>query len=231
MKNISATARMIVGAALVSAGVGAGFSLPSWSNVAQAQGGTGLSFFITSAGSGNGANLGGVAGADRICQTLGAAAGAGSRTWRAYVSATAANGQPAVNAKDRIGSGPWYNAKGVKVADSVADLHSDNNKLGKENSLTEKGGTVNGRGDTPNTHDMLTGSNADGTLAAGPGDTTCGNWTSTAADGHARLGRFDKQGGGDAPNSWNSAHPSNGCSQPNLVATGGAGLFYCFAAN
>jgi hypothetical protein len=230
MKNIPATVRTIVAAASVSAAIGAVLTLSS-STVAQAQGGTGLSFFITSAGSGNGANLGGLAGADKICQTLGASAGAGSRTWRAYLSATAANGQPAVNAKDRIGRGPWYNAKGVKVADNVADLHSDNNKLGKENSLTEKGATVNGRGDTPNTHDMLTGSNPDGTLATGTGDVTCGNWTSTAADGHALLGHFDKQGGGANPNSWNSAHPSNGCSQPNLVATGGAGLFYCFAAN
>jgi hypothetical protein len=138
-----------------------------------------------------------------------------------------------VNAKDRIGSGPWYNQKGVKVADSVADLHSDNNKLGKENSLNEKGGVVNGRGDTPNTHDMLTGSNADGTLAPGgmPNGAPCGNWTSNAADGVARLGHFDKQGGGDNPNSWNSAHDSRGCSQQNLVATGGAGLYYCFAIN
>jgi hypothetical protein len=230
MKNIPVTLRTILAASLISGGIGALLSL-SASSVAQAQGGTGLSFFITSAGSGNGANLGGLAGADKICQTLGAAAGAGSRTWRAYLSAAAANGQPAVNAKDRIGTGPWYNAKGVKVADSVADLHSDNNKLGKENSLTEKGATVNGRGDTPNTHDMLTGSNADGTLATGTGDVTCGNWTSTATDGHARLGHFDKQGGGEAPTSWNSAHLSNGCTQPNLVATGGAGLFYCFAAN
>jgi hypothetical protein len=230
MKNKPATFRTILAASLISGGIGAVLTL-SASNVAQAQGGTGLSFFITSAGSGNGANLGGLAGADRICQTLGAAAGAGSRTWHAYLSTAAATGQPAVTAKDRIGRGPWYNAKGVKVADSVADLHSDNNKLGKENSLTEKGATVNGRGDTPNTHDMLTGSNADGTLATGTGDVTCGNWTSTATDGHARVGHFDKQGGGDAPNSWNSAHLSNGCTQPNLVATGGAGLFYCFAAN
>jgi len=230
MKKISISTRKIFVAATVSGVVAIAAALSN-GHPAQAQGQTGLSFFITSAGSGNGANLGGLAGADKICQTLGAAAGAGSRTWRAYLSAAAANGQPAVNAKDRIGSGPWYNAKGVKVADSVADLHSDNNKLGKENSLTEKGATVNGRGDTPNTHDMLTGSNADGTLAAGPGDTTCSNWTSTAADGKARLGHFDKQGGGDSPNSWNSAHLSNGCGQANLVATGGAGLFYCFAAN
>lgn len=192
-----------------------------------------MSFFITSVGGGDGANLGGLAGADRHCQTLAAAVGAGGKTWRAYMSVAAANGQPAVNAKDRIGSGPWFNAKGEKVAESVADLHSDNNKLGKQGSLNEKGGIVNGRGDTPNTHDMLTGSNADGTLAAGglPNGGPCGNWTSNAADGVARLGHFDKQGGGEAPNSWNSAHNSRGCSQPNLVATGGAGLYYCFATN
>jgi hypothetical protein len=192
-----------------------------------------MSFFITSAGSGDGANLGGLAGADRHCTTLAEAAGVRGKTWRAYLSAAAANGQPAVNAKDRIGSGPWFNAKGEKVADNVADLHSENNKLGKQGSLNEKGGVVNGRGDTPNTHDMLTGSNADGTLAAGglPNGGPCGNWTSNATDGVARLGHFDKQGGGEAPNSWNSAHNSRGCSQANLVATGGAGLYYCFATN
>jgi hypothetical protein len=155
--------------------------------------------------------------------------GAGSRTWHAYLSAAPAGNQPAVNARDRIGRGPWYNAKGVKVADSVADLHSDNNKLGKENSLNEKGGVVNGRGDTPNQHDMLTGSNMDGTLATGAPDTTCRNWTSSSPDGRAMLGHFDKQGGGQNPNSWNSAHASAGCSQANLVGTGGAGLYYCFA--
>ncbi len=189
-----------------------------------------LGVFITSVGKGDGANLGGLAGADAHCQSLAAAAGAGSRTWRAYLSATAAAGQPAVNAKDRIGSGPWYNAKGVMVAQNVADLHNDaTTKLGKENSLTEKGAVVNGRGDTPNMHDILTGSNLDGTLATGTGDTTCGNWTSNAA-GSALVGHHDRQGGGANPNSWNSAHPSKGCSQPNLVATGGNGFFYCFAA-
>src|SRR5512134_871470 len=135
-----------------------------------------MSFFITSAGSGNGANLGGLAGADKICQNLAAAAGAGNRTWRAYLSAAAAAGQPAVNAKDRIGKGPWRNAKGVVVANSVADLHSDMNMLSKENSLTEKGAMVNGVGDKPNQHDILTGSQADGTLQTG--EAPCGNWTS-----------------------------------------------------
>jgi len=189
-----------------------------------------LGFFITSAGSGDGANLGGLAGADAICQKLGAGAGAGSRTWRAYLSVAASGAQPAVNAVDRIGAGPWYNAKGVIVAQSVADLHSDNNKLGKEGSLTEKGAVWNGRGDTPNMHDILTGSGLDGTLASGTGDTTCGNWTSNKGDGSALVGHHDKQGGGANPNSWNSAHPSKGCGQANLVATGGAGAFYCFAA-
>jgi hypothetical protein len=185
-----------------------------------------LSFFITSAGSGTGANLGGLAGADGICQRLATSVGAGSKTWRAYLSASASGNQPAVNARDRIGRGPWQNAKGVVVAQNVDDLHSDSNKLGKENSLTEKGAMVNGRGDTPNTHDILTGSGLDG--RALPGDTTCGNWTSAAA-GSARVGHHDKQGGGENPNSWNSAHGSRGCGQADLVGTGGAGLFYCFA--
>jgi hypothetical protein len=185
-----------------------------------------ISFFITSGGSGNGANLGGLAGADAICQRLAATAGAGGKTWRAYLSSSAAGNQAAVNARDRIGRGPWQNAKGVVVAQSVDDLHSDNNKLGKENSLTEKGTMVNGRGDNPNTHDMLTGSGLDG--RALPGDNTCNNWTSAGA-GAARVGHHDKQGGGENPNSWNSAHASSGCSQANLVGTGGAGLFYCFA--
>jgi hypothetical protein len=186
-----------------------------------------MSFFITSVGSGDGANLGGLAGADKHCQTLAAAAGAGAKQWRAYLSAT---GTPPVHARDRIGRGPWTNAKGVVVATSVADLHSENNKLGKEGSLTEKGTMVNGRGDTPNTHDILTGSNMDGTLATGDKDTTCANWTSNAA-GSAMMGHHDKQGGGANPNSWNSAHASGGCSQAALVKTGGAGLFYCFASN
>ena len=183
-----------------------------------------MSFFITSAGPGTGANLGGLAGADRQCQTLAAAAGAGTRTWRAYLSAAAAAGQPAVNARDRIGKGPWMNAKGVVVANSVADLHSDANKLGGENSLTEKGAPVQG-----SQHDILTGSKADGTLQSG--DAPCGNWTSAETTGGAMVGHHNKQGGGDAPTSWNSAHSSRGCSQQNLIATGGNGYFYCFAAN
>ena len=185
-----------------------------------------LSFFITSVGSGKGADLGGLAGADAHCQALAKAAGAGTREWRAYLSTTAANGQPAVNAKDRIGSGPWFNAKGVQVAANVADLHSDNNKLSKENSLTEKGEVVKGRGDTPNQHDILTGTNLDGTSSGA----TCNNWTSSAGDGSATVGHFDRQGGGVNPTSWHSAHPSKGCGIENLRATGGEAYFYCFAA-
>lgn len=194
-----------------------------------------MSFFVASAGSGTGANLGGVAGADRICQTLAAAAGAGSKTWHAYLSAPAANGQPAVNARDRIGAGPWYNAKGARIAQSVADLHGDTlesarrgNNISKATALTEKGDPINGVGDTPNRHDMITGSQLDGTAFTDGTDHTCVNYTSAAA-GTVQLGHHDRTGGGST--SWNSTHPSRGCSQENLVATGGAGLFYCFAIN
>lgn len=189
-----------------------------------------MSFFITSAGSGNGANLGGLAGADAHCQALAKAVGAGRHTWHAYLSTNEAGGGKKVNARDRIGKGPWYNAKGVMVAKDVEDLHSANNKLGKENSLTEKGEVNNGRGDTPNQHDILTGSQLDGTAFTDGKDHTCGGWTSSS-EGSAELGHHDRQGGGTNPTSWNSAHPSKGCSQENLVATGGAGRFYCFAIN
>lgn len=189
-----------------------------------------MTFFITSRGLGNGANLGGLAGADKHCQTLAEAAGSRDRTWRAYLSTATADVLREVHARDRIGAGPWHNAKGVKVADSVADLHSDSNALSKENSLTETGAVVNGRGDTPNRHDILTGTGLDGTLATGDGNLTCGNWTSAAADGSAMVGHHDRTGGGANPTSWNAAHPSRGCSQANLQATGGDGLFYCFAA-
>jgi hypothetical protein len=191
-----------------------------------------MSFFITSAGSGKGANLGGLAGADRICQTLAAAAGSGSKTWHAYLSS---GGPGAVNARDRIGNGPWYNAKGEKIANGLADLHGDTaevarlgNNLVKLSALTEKGAIVNGRGDTPNTHDMLTGSQTDGRAYTDGADHTCNNWTSDAT-GTAQLGHSDRNGANNT--SWNSAHPSRGCSQDNLVSTGGAGLFYCFAIN
>lgn len=190
-----------------------------------------MNFFITSKGPGNGADLGGLEGADRQCSMLAEAAGAPSGlTWHAYLSAVAAAGKPAVHAKDRIGSGPWYNSAGVMVAKDVAELHSDANTLGKETSLTEKGEKVNGRGDTPNTHDILTGSTLAGMAVVDTVDTTCGNWTSSAADGGAWLGHHDRQGGGQNPTSWNSAHRSRGCGQQNLVATGGNGLFYCFGA-
>jgi hypothetical protein len=187
-----------------------------------------MSFFITSAGPGDGANLGGLEGADRHCQTLADAAGFGDRTWRAYLSTTARDGQAAVNARDRIGAGPWHNQKGVMVAQNLDDLHSENNRLGKENSLTEKGEMVNGRGDTPNMHDIITGSQLDGTAFSSDTDTTCGNWTSSG-EGAAQVGHHDRTGGGQNPNSWNSAHASRGCSQANLQGTGGNGLFYCFA--
>jgi len=194
-----------------------------------------MSFFITSAGSGHGANLGGLAGADRICQTLAAAVGSGNKTWHAYMSTNAANGQPGVNARDRIGNGPWYNAKGEKIANNLADLHGDTaeqarlgNNLVKLSALTEKGTMLNGRGDTPNVHDMLTGSQTDGRAYTDGMDHTCSNWTSETT-GTAQLGHFDRSGANNT--SWNSAHPSRGCSQDNLVSTGGAGLFYCFAVN
>jgi hypothetical protein len=197
------------------------------------------SFFLTSAGIGNGGNLGGLAGADNQCQTLAQAAGAnasGVKTWRAYLSTQAADGQPAVNARDRIGNGPWQNSKGVVVAKDVADLHSANNNLTKQTALTEKGDVNNGRGDTPNRHDILTGSQPDGTAFAPGDDHTCKNWTSST-QGSAMLGHSDRIGlrDDDASKSWNSSHPSRGpdggCSQADLKSTGGDGLLYCFAAN
>lgn len=189
-----------------------------------------MSFFITSHGPGNGAALGGLEGADAHCSELARSAGVSGLTWHAYLSAKAANGKAAVDARDRIGKGPWVNHAGVQVAKDVAELHGDSNNLSKKTELTEKGDTVNGRGDTPNMHDILTGSALDGTLMPGEGDTTCGNWTSSAAAGSAQVGHFDRQGGGQNPTSWNSAHPSRGCGQQNLQATGGNGLFYCFGS-
>lgn len=187
-----------------------------------------MSFFITSRGPGNGAALGGLEGADAHCSALATAAGATGFTWHAYLSTTAFEGRPAVNARDRIGPGPWRNHAGVQVAAGVDDLHSDANKLGKEGSLTEKGEKVNGRGDTPNMHDILTGSGLDGRVVSDTLDTTCGNWTSSAADGGAMVGHHDRVGGGQNATSWNSAHRSRGCGQANLQATGGNGLYYCF---
>jgi hypothetical protein len=196
----------------------------------------GTTFFLTSNGIGNGANLGGLAGADNYCQTLAQAAGAGAKTWRAYLSTQAADGKPAVNARDRIGKGPWQNSKGVVIAKDVADLHSANNNLTKETALTEKGEVSNGIGDKPNRHDVLTGSQPDGTAFAGPDDRTCKNWTSST-QGSAMVGHADRKGlrDDDAQKSWNSSHPSRGpdggCSQADLRSTGGDGLLYCFAAN
>lgn len=189
-----------------------------------------MSFFITSAGPGNGAALGGLEGADAHCAMLADAAGFGDRTWRAYLSTTARDGQPAVNARDRIGTGPWFNRNGVRIAANVAELHGENNNLNKQTGLNERGEEVNGRGDTPNRHDILTGSQLDGTAFPAGDDTTCGNWTS-GGEGSAQVGHHDRTGGGPNPTSWNSAHASRGCSQENLQGTGGDGLFYCFAVN
>jgi hypothetical protein len=189
-----------------------------------------VGFFITSVGAGDGANLGGLAGADRHCQALATAVGAGGRTWRAYLSTSASGGTPAVNARDRIGRGPWLNAAGVRVAANVAELHGPEAQLSKTASLNERGEPVNGRGDTPNRHDILTGSRADGTAFPAGEDKTCRNWTSNA-EGSAQVGHHDRVGGGQDPTSWNSAHGSRGCSQTNLRASGGDGLFYCFMAD
>jgi hypothetical protein len=194
---------------------------------------TPMSFFVTSQGPGSGANLGGLEGADVYCQKLAAAAGAGSGNWRAYLSINAADGKPAVNARDRIGKGPWYNAKGIKIADSVADLHSDKNNLNKETALDEKGNRVNARGDKPNKHDILTGSQPDGTAYPASANLTCQNWTAGNAGnlpGSAQVGHHDREGNSPGVSSWNSAHASRGCGQEDLKASGGGGLFYCFLA-
>jgi hypothetical protein len=189
------------------------------------------SFFITSANPGKGGDFGGLEGADRYCQSLAATAGAGNRTWRAYLSTVAANGQPAVNARDRIGNGPWFNAKGALVAYNSSELHSVNN-ITKQTALTEKGEMVNGRGDTPNMHDILTGSTADGRVAAGSND-SCRNWTSSDA-GSAIVGHHDRNGTNPDPIaniSWNASHGTRGCGMEALKSTGGGGLLYCFAAD
>jgi hypothetical protein len=228
---MSKTIRMFTAASLLALGSSAVF--------AQGGGQQGppppMSFFITSAPKGDGANYGGIEGADAYCQQLATAAGRGNSTWHAYLSQQAKDGKPVINARDRIGAGPWYNQKGQMVAKDLATLHGDTldlarvgNALGKQMTLTEKGGLVNGVGDMPNQHDVLTGSMPDGRAYTDGMDHTCNNWTSNNM-GTAQLGHHDKQGGGNS--SWNSAHPSRGCSQPNLVSTGGAGLLYCFAVN
>jgi hypothetical protein len=209
--------KKIITASLLIAAI-AGLSIATAQN-------SGMSFFLTSAGPGDGANLGGLTGADAHCQGLAEAAGAGGKTWRAYLS----NSEPRVNARDRIGSGPWVNASGVQVAANVEDLHSDNNMLSKENSISEAGGQINGRGDTPNRHDILTGSGLDGMAFSDGEDHTCRDWTYSGSDGSAQAGHHDRQGGGANPTSWNNAHPSRGCSQSDLQGTGGDGLYYCFA--
>jgi hypothetical protein len=185
-------------------------------------------FFVTSQGLGSGGNLGGLAGADAHCQALAEAEGAGDHTWRAYLSTSATQAQPAVNARDRIGTGPWYNAEGLLIAANLEQLHSDAVQISKETAVTEGLNPVNGVGDTPNRHDILTGSQPDGTAYAGPEDLTCGNWTSSEAR-RAQVGHHDRMGREEGLNSWNSVHSSAGCSQQALESTGGAGLFYCFA--
>jgi hypothetical protein len=185
-----------------------------------------MTFFLTSVGRGFGGNLGGLAGADNHCQRLADNVGHGNRRWRAYLSAPATASSPAVNARDRIGKGPWINAAGVRIASDLRELHADGNSLGRETSLTEKRTAV-----APGRHDILTGSNPDGTLAVGPADTTCAGWTSHDPAGRAMLGHHNKSGGGQRSDSWNSAHLSRGCSQSALRASMGDGLFYCFAAD
>lgn len=192
-----------------------------------------MGFFVTSVGKGDGANLGGLAGADQHCQTLASAAGFGARVWRAYLSAAAGGGQPPVNARDRIGEGPWYNATGALIAWNVADLHGDfqrdRNNINKAAALDERGQQVKGAGDSPNQHDILTGSDSHGRIPIGSAAAlTCNNWTSNST-GSAMVGHHDRTGGGNT--SWNAVHLSRSCSQADLVATGGAGLFYCFAAS
>lgn len=185
-----------------------------------------MSFFLASKGPGDGANLGGLEGADAHCQMLAEAAGVDGKTWRAYLSTS---GDETVNGRDRIGDGPWVNANGVQVASDVDDLHSDSNKLSKENSVTENGEVINGRGDNPNRHDILTGSNLDGTAFSDGKDHSCRDWTHNGSDGSAQVGHHDRTGGGSNPTSWNNAHPSRGCGQADLQGTGGDGLYYCFA--
>jgi hypothetical protein len=198
----------------------------------QAQQASNMTFFVTSAGLGKGADLGGLDGADAQCNALAKAAGSKLTSWRAYLSTTKPGGEAGENARDRIGKGPWRNAKGVVIAKNVSDLHSDNNKITKQTALTEKGEVASGRGDPVNTHDILTGSDPQGRYSTAGGDTTCGNWTKSG-DGSAIVGHHDRMGLKDTRHmkSWNSSHGSAGCSQESLVKTGGSGRFYCFAAN
>ena len=211
------------------AGAAAIVSLAACAGMGSAK--AGMGFFVTSSGPGNGADLGGLAGADKQCQSLAAAAGAGHRTWRAYLSQQPTATVAGINARDRIGKGPWMNAKGVVVATDTANLHAANN-LNKATALTETGAGINGRGDTPNLHDVLTGSQPDGGFIVGDVNTTCGNWTQSG-EGSAMVGHHDKTGLDESvpAKSWNSSHMTRGCSAAALKSTGGAGLFYCFAAD
>lgn len=188
-----------------------------------------MTFFLSSINPGSGANLGGLAGADNYCQALAASAGVGDKTWHAYLSTTAADDAASVNARDRIGNGPWQNFQGAIIASNIEELHNNNN-INKQTALTEKGHIINGRGDTPNIHDILTGSGPDGRVLNGDADTTCGNWTK-GGDGGAIVGHSDRIGTSDtdAARSWNSSHLSRGCSLEALASSGGRGLFYCFA--
>jgi hypothetical protein len=217
--NTTLRLSVLASAALISFG---------WSGIAQAQQNS-MSFFITSEGPGKGADLGGLAGADAHCQKLATAVGAGSKTWRAYLSTNSTPAQPGINARDRIGSGPWYNAKGVEIAKNVEDLHT-NSQINKANGLNEKGEPTKVRGDNPNQHDMLTGSTLEGRAFPPNLNLTCNNWTSSTF-GSAMLGHSDREGIADTvyQHSPISSHMSRDCTQPGLVATGGAGLFYCFA--
>ncbi|MEW6640258.1 MAG: lectin [Pseudomonadota bacterium] len=223
------TPKHLLALSLGAAAVALGLATPASAQQAA------MTFFVTSAGIGNGGNLGGLAGADNHCQTLAQAAGAGAKTWHAYLSTQAADGKGAINARDRIGKGPWQNASGVVIAKDVDELHGTNN-LTKQTALSEKGEVINGLGDKPNRHDILTGSQPDGTAFAGADDRTCKNWTSST-QGAAMVGHSDRNGTGDTPAAklWNSAHPSRGpdggCSQADLKSTGGDGLLYCFAMN
>jgi hypothetical protein len=213
----------IVGASIAMAALGGVVAAAAF---AQERPAPTMSFFVTSVGLGNGANLGGLEGADAHCQSLAAAVGAGDRTWRAYLRTVDADGEPGVDARDRIGAGPWYNAEGVEIATDITSLHTAN-QINKETALTETGATVNGRGDNPNVHDMLTGTRQDGTAA----NMTCANWTSNSDRDATFVGHHDLVGNAAGINYWNYSHQTAGCSQQALVRTGGAGLFYCFAAD
>ena len=231
--KVTSIAAIVAAAFLVSAGLAVTAQAQDKAKApAKKSGGGDMTFFVTSTGKGNGADLGGLDGADAHCNALASAAGSRHSHWKAYLSTTLPGGDAGVNARDRVGKGPWRNAKGVVVAKNVADLHSAHNRINKETALTEKGEMVKGRGDTPNEHDMLTGSDPAGMFSTAGGDTTCGNWTKSG-DGSAIVGHHDLQGLKDTRHmkSWNSSHGSRGCSQDQLKSSGGAGLYYCFAAN